>query len=86
MLFEPRADIERRQVAARQWLEQYHEKMMNGDQPRDEVSRALMVIVLTHKTSDFLAEHDPQSLKQAQEALGGSSWENFINRHPVKGA
>ena len=79
MLMERREVIEMRQHAARQWLEAFAEKCRNAkDQPQGKPDRALMVIVLTNKTSDFLAEHDPQSLKQAQEALTGSSWEDHL--------
>jgi hypothetical protein len=40
--------------------------------------KALNVIVLTHETSEYLAEHDPQALKQCQEAISGCSWQNFL--------
>ena len=65
---EPRADIERRQLAAHRWLEVYAGKTRNGPPGHSTAAeRALAVIVLTHKTGDYLAEHDPQALKQAQE-------------------
>ena len=78
MFMEPRARIEQRQRAARRWLDDFAEKCRTGDQPRGSAERALMVFVLTHETSDFLAEHDPQGLKQAQEVLTpGHSWADY---------
>ena len=69
-----------RQHAARKWLKAHADKWLNkaNEKPQGKTDRALMVIVLTHKTSDFLAEFDPQALKQAQEALTGDSWENYL--------
>jgi hypothetical protein len=66
--------------AARKWLEVWGENFCENpdNQPQDKVSRALKVLVLTHKTSEYLAEHDPQALKQAQEALTGESWEKYL--------
>jgi len=66
---ETQAVIKERQTAARQWAQAFDEKMKVMGQPQDRVARALMVIVLCGKISDFLAEHDPQSLKQAQQVL-----------------
>jgi hypothetical protein len=82
MLMERREVVEARKQAARQWLEAFAEKMRNGDQPTAKTDRALVVIVLDHRTSDWLAEHDPQALKQAQEALSGESWAKYHDRQP----
>ena len=80
---EPRADIERRQLAAHRWLEVYAGKTRNGPPGHSTAAeRALAVIVLTHKTGDYLAEHDPQALKQAQEALDGTSWMDYSGQDP----
>jgi hypothetical protein len=93
MLMEPQATIRRRQTAARLWLEAYAEQIRNGDSRAEAaIDRALMVILLTLRTSDYLAEHDPQALKQAQTALSGTSWEDHIasvqapdHKHPGRG-
>lgn len=77
MLLEPREPIELRQNAARKWLDRYADRTRNNGGPDGKAERALAVIVLTEKTSDFLAEHDPQALKQAQLALDELSWEDF---------
>jgi hypothetical protein len=66
--------------AARLWLEQYAQKTRNGDRPTNKAGRALSVLVLTKPTSDYLAEFDPQALKQAQIALDGTSWEDFAEK------
>jgi hypothetical protein len=80
MLLEPPGAIKCRQLAARRWLEYYAEKTRGGNpQEAGAAQRALAVIVLTHKTSDYLADHDPQALKQAQQALDGNSWEDWYN-------
>lgn len=79
MLLEKRSAITTRQLAARKWLEEFAEKTKRQLSPQSEIERALAVICLTHKTSDYLAEHDPQGLKQAQKALAGDSWEDFLN-------
>jgi hypothetical protein len=79
VFLEPRESVEVRQAAARKWLEAYGEKCSNAkNQPKAKTDRALMVIVLSNKISDFLAEHDPQALKHAQEALTGESWEKYM--------
>lgn len=81
MLFEKRDAIEVRQAAARCWLEAYAAKHIYGESKHE---RALAVLVLTHKTSDYLAEFDPQALKQAQLALDVTSWEDFVGRKPAR--
>jgi hypothetical protein len=81
---EPRKNVEARQQAARRWLDNYADRSRNnppnttyrGD-PSTATYRALCVVVLTHATSNYLAEFDPQALKQAQIALNGKSWEDF---------
>lgn len=63
--------------SARKWLEYYADCRKKDQSPLDAASRALAVICLTEATSNYLAEFDPQALKQAQLALSGKSWENF---------
>lgn len=78
MLMEPRHLIEARQFAARKWLDAFAErKLQCKEGTKNPQVDALIVIVLTQRTSDFLAEHDPQALKQAQKALDGTSWEDY---------
>jgi hypothetical protein len=45
--------------------------------PRSCWEKALLVFLLTEKTSDWLAENDPQALKQAQKAMNGKSYLDF---------
>ena len=78
MLFENPKTIIKRQDAARKWIQHYTEKTRNN-QETGEQPRALAVIVLTERTSDFLAQHDPQALKQAQLALDDRSYEHFMS-------
>lgn len=80
---EPRADVERRQIAARCWTARFAEKHRNRTgETTDPHRRALAVIVLSH--GDYLAEHDPQALKQAQLAMDGTCFEEFVNQHPCQ--
>lgn len=78
-----------RQLAARRWLQNYADRIRGNaagsltveaaaSTQRDAAIRALNVICLTETTSDYLAEHDPQALKQSQIALNGQSWEDYI--------
>lgn len=45
-----------------------------------KLTRALSVMVLDARIHGFLAEHDPQALKQALNALGVESREELIER------
>lgn len=81
MLMETRAAIELRQKAARKWIICFHEAFdmanLHGKDSNKHL-RALACIVLTDRTSDYLAEFDPMALKQGQVALNGKSWENYV--------
>ncbi len=70
----------RRQLAARKWIEDYKPRHIDftGISWGEKSYRALAVLVLTERTSDFLADTDQQALKQAQLALSGKSWENYV--------
>ncbi len=73
MLMESQDVIRERQKAARKWrLEAW------PIDPETEQGRALALLCLTPTISDYLAEHDPQGLKQAQKALNGKSWEDYV--------
>lgn len=67
--------------AARAWRENYAKRApYNSGRHLLEsgAAKALLVIVLTESTSDHLAEHDPQALKQAQQAIDLTSWEDYL--------
>jgi hypothetical protein len=76
MLPQDTMTIPRRQDAAHKWAANYAEKNRNH-QEQDETKRALAVIALDVRIYNWLAEHDPMALKQCQEALDGTSWENY---------
>lgn len=67
---------EKRVLAARRWI-QVHSPL-NRSVSRRETDRALIVLVFTYATSDYLAVNDPQALRQAQVALMGDSWEDYV--------
>lgn len=69
--------IEARKLASQKWREQYHDQIKNN-RPSGKVESALLVIVLDENISNYLAEFDPQALRQAQEALNGKSWADFV--------
>lgn len=77
-LCEPAHRIYNRQAAARRWIE-YHQEQYGSlpDTVYTKTEKALLVIVLTGETVDYLAENDPQALKQAQLALSNKSWQDF---------
>jgi len=61
--------IAARKAAARKWMEKYKATIEATTVGVER--RALGVIVMDPKISDWLAEHDPKALKQCQEALTG---------------
>lgn len=67
-----------RQVAANKWAVEFAESRQNKPPSKDPKTRALAVVVLTDTTRDWLAEHDPMALKQAQEALNGKSYCDYL--------
>jgi hypothetical protein len=74
---EPQASIDKRKAAADKWAEWYFPmKSQNG------YIKALLVILGTKTTRDYLAEHDPMALKQCQEAVSGKSYIDFMERQP----
>lgn len=78
MLLEQRQVIEDRKAAARKWIAAYATQTVNR-QEASRVARALVVLVMDLRTSDYLAEFDPMGLKQAQESLNNLSWANFMD-------
>lgn len=84
MLLESQAIIVARKAAARKWIAVYTEQVATEQNTNVEgvafgrVSRALAVLVLDLRTSDYLAEFDPMGLEQAQKVLNNLSWKNFV--------
>jgi hypothetical protein len=79
---EPQKEIRRRQRAAEAWAWEFNQpaREFNGvnaalDTPS---KKALGVYVLTGHIRDYLAEHDPMALRQAQETLNGKSYIDFL--------
>lgn len=72
---EAREAILKRQVASQKWAED----LIREKKP-SKMTKALMVFVLTHDTTNWLAENDPQALRQAQEALNGKSYIDYLER------
>jgi hypothetical protein len=66
MLFENQNAIQLRKDAARHWINNF---VASDFVCVSKEQKALAVIVLDSRISNWLAEHDPQALKQAQEAL-----------------
>ena len=55
---------------ARLWIDKFVEKIIQCSTINtNSITKALLVVVLTKDTSDYLAVHDPMALKQAHEAL-----------------
>lgn len=71
---EPDERIAERRKAARRWIDEYE----RDDVEMDDHEKSLLVLALTRETSDYLAEVDPQALKQSQTAINGKSWENYL--------
>lgn len=82
---------DQRKLAARKWANEYAEEIRrltdlldNKHKDIDTTTattqheKALLVMLLTPTTSDYLADNDPQALKQAQVAVSGKSWEDFM--------
>lgn len=75
--------IKKRQDAARKWIEAF--RLKRETKPvKGKVNKALAVLVLTFQTSDWLAENDPFALRQAQEALDGSSYCDYLHGRTPK--
>lgn len=70
---EPRASVKARQEAADKWADWYFPMTS-----RNEPMKALLVILGTKTTRDYLAERDPMALKQCQQAVSGQSYINFL--------
>jgi hypothetical protein len=83
MLMESSDVIQARQEASIKWLEEY-EKNVVDDQPTARRDRALMFLLLPRRTTKWLAEFDPQTLKEAQLSLNGKSWEDYHEAHEAK--
>lgn len=81
MLMELAAEIKKRVDATKAWIEDYDAEMKRDGQPIDSKSRAILVIVMDARISSWLAEHDPNALEQAQKAMNGKSWNDFIMSH-----
>jgi hypothetical protein len=69
--------ISEREQANGRWREAYASQTRSAPEMTVE-RRALAVITLDATISTWLAEHDPQALKQAQRALNGTSWEDYL--------
>lgn len=69
---------EARKEAARLWTE--NASMGTQAIPvRGKVARALAVILFCQETRDYLATHDPASLRQAQQAINGTDYTTYLS-------
>lgn len=59
-------------MATKKWVDAH-----KHTRRKTPMARALAVFMFTTNTVCWLAEHDPQALKQAQLALTGESWEAY---------
>lgn len=66
MFLEKNEDIEARKSTAKRWINDF---VLSDFVCVSKEQKALAVICLDHRISDWLAEHDPLALKQCQDAL-----------------
>lgn len=74
--------IAKRKAAAAKWAEDFNApaRQYRGKNAalRSKPKKALGVIVLTESVRDYLAEHDPMALMQAQQALNEKDYTNYL--------
>lgn len=63
-----------RKIAAKKWAMGYK----GGAKGR--IQKALAVVVLDPAIYSFLAEHDPMALRQAQQALSGTDYTQYLGQ------
>jgi hypothetical protein len=68
--------IECRQRAAELWASRLS---VRPNEAMSKVEKSLAVLLTTPHIRDYLAANDPKAMEQAQAALTGSSYLNFMN-------